>query len=68
MSKDCKLTKIKTKQLGSKDICVHIHMLLCCLRPQDVLPQKEEERHEEDIAVSVEEGSAEESVSRKNTK
>ena len=42
-------------------------MLLCCLRPQDVLPQKEEERYE-DIAVSVEEGSAEESVSRKNTK
>ncbi|CAB4038150.1 Hypothetical predicted protein, partial [Paramuricea clavata] len=65
-SKYCRTVKVKTKQLGLRNICMHIHMLLCCLQNNDEIYniprcQSVEDTIEEDAAK-------EDSVSRQNTK
>ncbi len=60
-SKDCRAVKVKTKQLKSKNICIHIHMLLCCLQNQDEIDKVYVDTEETNLVQ-------EDSVSRQNTR
>ena len=62
-SKDCRAVKVKTKQLKCKNICIHIHMLLCCLNNEDGISSKDVLPDPDEIEIANLD-----SVSRQNTR
>jgi hypothetical protein len=70
-SKDCRATKVKTKQLGAKNICMHIHMLLCCMKTRETVSTDIPDDVDDSDAVAKKkkvEKHQEDSVSRQATK
>lgn len=66
-SKDCKASKVKTKQVGSRNICIHIHVLLCCLQAKDKEVSVQSTSESLETVVPVVEEKEASSTSRVNT-